>query len=102
MPWELFCINSEMKNSIFITVNSSAIGTYDFTVNNNNDNGNIFIYTYSLGNFNENIYDEECETVYSKYSKYKRNILIPKNLEEFKNILIKIKGEKTCSITKQY
>lgn len=84
IPWELFCLNNELKNCIFITVHSSAVGTYDFTVDGNVSE-KICIYTYLLGNFTKK--NDEIGLFYKKYAQNKRNIYIPKDEQEFIKIL---------------
>lgn len=87
MPWELFCINSEFKNNIFVTVHSSALGTYDFTVDNDNNNNNVCIYTYLLGDFKTE--NSDIELFYEKYAHNAMNVYIPKTYKELEKILIK-------------
>lgn len=43
-PWEVFGCNYEIKNNIWITVYSSALCSYDFTIKNTNNNKYIFLY----------------------------------------------------------
>lgn len=85
MPWELFCINSEFKNSVFVTVHSSAVGTYDFTVNNSSRNNIICIYTYLLGNFETK--NSELDLIYNKYAQSTYDVYIPETYNGLKKIL---------------
>lgn len=95
MPWELFCINSELKNSIFVTVHSSAAGTYDFTVNNSGRNNNICIYTYLLGSFETK--NSELDLIYNKYAQSADDVYIPETYNELKKILNK--AQRHCELT---
>lgn len=58
IPWELFCLNCNVDNSIWITVNSSAVHTYDFTINSKNKKICIYgIGLYDIGNENKDEYN---------------------------------------------
>lgn len=48
-PWEVFGCNYEIKNNIWITVYSSALCSYDFTIKNTNNN-NKYIFLYKIVN----------------------------------------------------
>lgn len=93
-PWEVFGCNYEIKNNVWITMYSSALCAYDFTIENNDNNKYIFLYRIldkyqKMGNFKE-VDNFFCGLNDANNQK----VFLPNDIEEFQNIIEDLKGEK--------
>lgn len=95
VPWEVFGCNCKIENNIWVTMYSSALFSYSFTIENTqNTNKYIFLYRILHARKNMKRFDV-VDKFFSKFQeKYPDKIFIPNNINDFKNILIEIKGEK--------
>lgn len=93
IPWEIIGCNCEMKNNLFISVYSSALMSYDFTIKQNKSNKYIYLYKIMY-------YRNDC-SLFKSYEDFKMTdeffqnmkkvnkdvVFIPENIEELGNII---------------
>ncbi len=86
-PWEVFGCNCDIKNNVWVTIHSSALSAYDFTIQNDKNNKFIFLYKFVLNN------EENFEEIDSFFEKFRREnsdrVFIPKNEMELLSYLEK-------------
>lgn len=90
-PWEVFGANYEIKNNIWVTIYSSALCAYSFTIKNNSENKYIFLYKILNKNRSMNRF-EEIDSFFSNFQTlYKQNVILPESVEEYETALKLIK-----------
>ena len=95
-PWEVFGCNYEIKNNIWITVYSSALCSYDFTIKNTNNNKYLFLYKIvnQRGGLKDYKDIDEFFTNFQKLNNEK--VFLPNSIEELMdNINLIISKDKT-------
>ena len=86
-PWEVFGANYEIKNNIWVTIYSSALCAYSFTIKNNSENKYIFLYKILNKNRSMNRF-EEIDSFFSNFQTlYKQNVILPESVEEYETAL---------------
>lgn len=87
-PWELFGCNYDIKNNIWITIHSSALCSYDFTIKSQKENKFIFLYKIILKN-EENF--EEIDGFFEQFRKKNIDrVFIPKDEVELMKCLERV------------
>lgn len=81
-PWELICLNENVGERIFISVNSSAVFSPSILFGNHN----VVILLYKLYNFKNENFEFFIKNLISKN---KITVYIPETLEELSNIIKK-------------
>ena len=85
-PWELFGCNCEVKNNLWVTIHSSALCSYEFSIDQER-NKNIFIFLYKLALKNDRSFDEIDAFYKSLKNKYANRVIIPETEDEYINYL---------------
>lgn len=92
-PWEVFGCNCEIKNNVWVTMYSSALSAYDFTIENIHNNKYIFLYRI-LNKKNALKQYTIVDKFFTEFQKaYPQKVFIPNTVEEFINILEILKGK---------
>lgn len=81
-PWELFGCNCEIKNNLWVTIHSSALCSYDFSIYQP-QNKNTFLFLYKLVLKNDKLFDEFDEFYKSLKNKYPNRVIIPATEQEY-------------------
>lgn len=84
VPWELFVCNYKIKNSIWITMFSSAVCVYDFAIKNNNVDNNKYIFLYRIVNKISRVKDYEAiDEFFVNFKKLNNEkVFLPNSIEE--------------------
>lgn len=85
-PWELFGCNCEIKNNLWVTIHSSALCSYEFSIYQKN-NKNVFIFLYKLALKNDRLFNEIDMFYKSLKNKYDSRVIIPETEDEYINYL---------------
>lgn len=92
-PWEVFGCNCEIKNNIWITIYSSALCAYDFTIKNSSDNKYVFMFKILNKKRKINRY-EEIETFFNSYQKNnKQRVFLPSSIKELEETIKFVKRD---------
>ena len=96
IPWELFVCNYKIKNSIWITMFSSALCVYNFAIKNNNDDNNKYIFLYRIVNKKNEVKDYAAIDEFFINLKNLNNdkVFLPNDMEELLsniNLITKMK-----------
>ena len=84
VPWEVFGCNYKFENNIWVTIYSSALFAYDFTIDNNDNNKYIFLYRI----LNQPQRFERSDKFFSYLQKRRNyNVFLPNDIEELKKII---------------
>lgn len=94
-PWEVFGCNCNVKNNLWITLYSSALFSFDFTINSTNENIK-YIFLYRILNSKKKMKRFEIvDEFFSNFkSKYPDKIFLPNNEEELIKVLKLMEEEK--------
>lgn len=93
-PWEVFGCNYKIKNNVWVTMYSSALCAYDFTIDNNDNNKYIFLYRI-LDKFQKIGKFKEVDKFFSGLKKANNNkVFLPNNIDEFRDIIDDLKEKK--------
>ena len=93
-PWEVFGCNYEIKNNVWVTLYSSALCAYDFTIENNDNNKYIFLYRI-LNKYQKMGKFKEVDNFFGGLNDANnQKVFLPNDIEEFQNIIEDLKGEK--------
>lgn len=82
-PWELFCLNCNISDSIWVTLVSSAVHTYDFTIKS--DEINKCIYGFLA--YSESDSEIENKKFLKWFGRKNSNVCIPGNVCDLKKCL---------------
>lgn len=95
VPWEVFGCNCKIENNIWITMYSSALFSYTFTIENAKKN-NKYIFLYRILNDRKKMKRfDVVDKFFSKFQEqYPDKIFIPNNINEFFYLLTLIKGDR--------
>lgn len=85
LPWELYGVNCDMNNGLWVSDNSSALFSYDFTFMTNNTN--VFLYGYRLCHNGLDNNEKIIDSFFSRYSEYNQNVFIPNKKEGYIKII---------------
>lgn len=92
-PWEVFGCNCNIKNNLWVTIHSSALCAYDFTIDAENQNKFIFLYKFILKNVH-NI--DEINRFFENFqSHHSKNVFLPKDEDEFIELSKELKNEES-------
>lgn len=86
-PWELFCLNCNVGNGIWITLNSSAVHTCDFTIKSEEINKCI----YGFLAYSESDSEIENKKFLKWFARKNSNVCIPGNVRDLRKSLKMIK-----------
>lgn len=100
LPWELYGVNCDMNNGLWVSDNSSALFSYDFTFMTNNRN--VFLYGYRLCHNGLDNNEKIIDSFLSRYSEYNQNIFIPNKKGYIKIIKEYCNNRKTLKIHKSF
>lgn len=93
-PWEIFGCNYEIKNNVWITMYSSALCAYDFTIDNNDNNKYIFLYRM-LNKYQKMGKFKEIDEFFCRLQNINnKKVFLPNDIEEFRNIIDNIREQK--------
>lgn len=88
-PWEVFGCNCEIKNNLWVTINSSALCSYYFSIDTNKQN-NKFLFLYKIALKNKKEF-QEIDEFYTNLKKYFSDIvIIPKDENEYNSFISKL------------
>lgn len=96
-PWELFCCNCAIEKNVWVAITSSSLCSYKFSIKDSNNNKYVYLYRIvNMKTGREGFLSDEIKEVnmffYTVSQNYPNMIFIPENLEEYMDILRKIKG----------
>lgn len=86
-PWEVFGCNYEIKNNIWITVYSSALCSYDFTIKNTNNNKYIFLYKIVNQRGGLKDYKDIDEIITNFQRLNNEKVFLPNSIDELNTII---------------